>query len=50
MSPAGMGIQRRLMEKIPEIMEVEEVMDEETGLPLNDESVEKVRPSLVAKS
>eukprot|EP00245_Coleochaete_scutata_P002595 TRINITY_DN134_c0_g1_i1.p1 TRINITY_DN134_c0_g1~~TRINITY_DN134_c0_g1_i1.p1 ORF type:complete len:254 (+),score=46.58 TRINITY_DN134_c0_g1_i1:149-910(+) len=46
-----MGIERRLMEKIPEIIAVEQVMDEETGLPLNDENVEKVlseiRPYLV---
>jgi Fe-S cluster biogenesis protein NfuA len=46
-----MGIERRLMEKIPEIEAVEQVMDEETGLPLTDENVENVlseiRPYLV---
>ncbi|BFI24623.1 NFU1 iron-sulfur cluster scaffold homolog, mitochondrial [Marchantia polymorpha subsp. ruderalis] len=46
-----MGIERRLMEKIPEIIGVEQVMDEETGLALNEENVEKVlseiRPYLV---
>ncbi|KAG6543217.1 hypothetical protein Mapa_015468 [Marchantia paleacea] len=46
-----MGIERRLMEKIPEIVGVEQVMDEETGLALNEENVEKVlseiRPYLV---
>ena len=38
-----MGIERRLMEKIPEIQAVEQVLDEETGLPLTDENVENVR-------
>ena len=38
-----MGIERRLMEAIPEIEGVEQVMDEETGLPLTEENVEKVR-------
>ncbi|KAJ6348481.1 hypothetical protein OIU76_004866 [Salix suchowensis] len=46
-----MGIERRLMEKIPEIVAVEAVADEETGLELNRENVEKVleeiRPYLV---
>ena len=37
-----MGIQRRLMERIPEIADVEQVMDTETGLALNEENVEKV--------
>jgi Fe-S cluster biogenesis protein NfuA len=37
-----MGIQRRLMERIPEVMDVEQVMDTETGLALTDENVEKV--------
>eukprot|EP00249_Psilotum_nudum_P009186 c21764_g1_i1 orf=289-1056(-) len=37
-----MGIERRLIERIPEIVGVEQVMDEETGLPLNEENVEKV--------
>lgn len=38
-----MGIERRLMEKIPEIVAVEAVPDEETGLELNEENIEKVR-------
>ena len=43
--------QRRLMERIPEIMEVEEVIQENVGLELNDENVElvldEIRPYLV---
>ncbi|CAM6085075.1 unnamed protein product [Calypogeia fissa] len=46
-----MGIERRLIERIPEIVGVEQVMDEETGLALNEENVEKVlseiRPYLI---
>lgn len=46
-----MGIERRLIEKIPEIVGVEQVMDEETGLALTEENVDKVlaeiRPYLV---
>ncbi|GLJ11306.1 hypothetical protein SUGI_0151580 [Cryptomeria japonica] len=46
-----MGIERRLMEKIPEIVAVEEVVDEDSGLELSEENVEKVleeiRPYLV---
>ncbi|KAF6147862.1 hypothetical protein GIB67_014442 [Kingdonia uniflora] len=46
-----MGIERRLMEKIPEIVAVEAIADEETGLELNEENIEKVlgeiRPYLV---
>lgn len=46
-----MGIETRLRDKIPEIMEVEQIMDTETGLELNEENVEKVldeiRPYLV---
>ncbi|CAH9058701.1 unnamed protein product [Cuscuta europaea] len=46
-----MGIERRLMEKIPEIFAVESIPDEETGLELNEENIEKVleeiRPYLV---
>lgn len=46
-----MGIERRLIEKIPEIAEVQQVADEETGLALDEENVEKVlseiRPYLV---
>ena len=36
-----LGIERRLMEKIPEIVAVEAVADEETGLDLNEENIEK---------
>ncbi|XP_060167646.1 nifU-like protein 2, chloroplastic [Lycium barbarum] len=46
-----LGIERRLMEKIPEIVAVEAVPDEETGLELNEENIEKVleeiRPYLI---
>ncbi|KAI4298955.1 hypothetical protein L6164_032460 [Bauhinia variegata] len=46
-----MGIERRLMEKIPQIVAVEPIADEETGLELNEENIEKVleeiRPFLV---
>ena len=46
-----LGIERRLMEMIPEIQEVTQLEDEETGLPLTDENVDKVldeiRPYLV---
>ncbi|CAA0833602.1 NifU-like protein 2- chloroplastic [Striga hermonthica] len=46
-----MGIERRLMDKIPEIVAVESIPDEETGLELNEENIEKVleeiRPFLV---
>ncbi|KAK6248051.1 hypothetical protein QUC31_019616 [Theobroma cacao] len=46
-----MGIETRLRDKIPEILEVEQIMDTETGLELNEENVEKVldeiRPYLV---
>ncbi|XP_008807667.2 nifU-like protein 2, chloroplastic [Phoenix dactylifera] len=37
-----MGIERRLMEKIPEIVAVESINDEEAGLELNAENIEKV--------
>lgn len=37
-----LGIERRLMEKIPEIVAVEPIADEETGLELNEENIEKV--------
>ncbi|KAI3445601.1 hypothetical protein Pfo_002266 [Paulownia fortunei] len=37
-----MGIERRLMEKIPEVVAVESIPDEETGLELNEENIEKV--------
>ncbi|KAL6007730.1 NifU-like protein 2, chloroplastic [Asimina triloba] len=46
-----MGIERRLMERIPEIVAVEPIADEETGLELNEENVEtvleEIRPYLV---
>ncbi|KAH6802446.1 NIFU-like protein 2 [Perilla frutescens var. frutescens] len=46
-----MGIERRLMEKIPEVVAVESIPDEETGLELNEENIEKVleeiRPYLI---
>jgi Fe-S cluster biogenesis protein NfuA len=44
-----MGIERRLMEKIPEIVAVESIADEETGLELNQENIEKVDVLLLAK-
>lgn len=37
-----MGIETRLRDKIPEILEVEQILDTETGLELNEENVEKV--------
>ncbi|XVE94142.1 hypothetical protein REPUB_Repub01dG0255700 [Reevesia pubescens] len=37
-----MGIEKRLMEKIPEIVAVEPITDEETGLDLNEENIDKV--------
>ncbi|KAF7150684.1 hypothetical protein RHSIM_Rhsim02G0076500 [Rhododendron simsii] len=37
-----MGIEHRLMEKIPEIVAVEPIADKETGLELNEENIEKV--------
>ncbi|KAF8069514.1 NIFU2 [Scenedesmus sp. PABB004] len=46
-----MGIKRRLMEKIPEILEVEQVMEESSGMELTAENVDQVlgeiRPYLV---
>ncbi|XP_061353056.1 nifU-like protein 3, chloroplastic [Gastrolobium bilobum] len=46
-----MGIETRLRDKIPEIMEVEQILDTETGLELTEENVESVlseiRPYLV---
>ena len=45
-----MGIEKRLLEKIPEIMEVEQVASEEAGLDLTEENVEatldEIRPYL----
>lgn len=37
-----MGIETRLRDKIPDILEVEQILDTETGLDLNEENVEKV--------
>ncbi|KAK7329254.1 hypothetical protein VNO77_23407 [Canavalia gladiata] len=46
-----MGIETRLRDKIPEILEVEQILDTETGLELTEENVESVlseiRPYLV---
>ncbi|KAL8152508.1 hypothetical protein V2J09_010268 [Rumex salicifolius] len=45
-----MGIELRLRDKIPEIMDVQQIQDTETGLELNQENVEKllgeIRPYL----
>lgn len=43
-----MGIETRLRDKIPEIMEVEHILDRETGLELNEENVEKVRQIIIS--
>ena len=37
-----LGIECRLIEKIPEIVTVEPILDEETGLELKEENIEKV--------
>ncbi|KAG0515894.1 hypothetical protein BDA96_10G316300 [Sorghum bicolor] len=37
-----MGIETRLRDKIPDILEVEQIVDTETGLDLNADNVEKV--------
>ena len=37
-----MGIETRLRDKIPEILEVEQILDTETGLELTEENVESV--------
>lgn len=46
-----MGIETRLRDKIPEILEVEQILDTETGLELTEENVESVlseiRPYLI---
>ncbi|KAG2484038.1 hypothetical protein HYH03_017128 [Edaphochlamys debaryana] len=46
-----MGIKRRLMEKIPEILDVEQITEEALGLELNatnvDTVLEEIRPYLV---
>ncbi|KAG5229325.1 nitrogen fixation NifU family protein [Salix suchowensis] len=39
-----MGIESRLMEKIPEIVAVEAISDEDTGLELKEENIEKAIP------
>ena len=40
-----MGIETRLRDKIPDILEVEQIVDTETGLELTTDNVEKVSPS-----
>ncbi|GLC45941.1 NifU-like protein 2 [Pleodorina starrii] len=51
MTTMTMGIKRRLMEKIPEILDVEQVTEESLGLELNTENVDtvldEIRPYLV---
>jgi len=46
-----MGIKRRLMERIPEILDVEQLMDEQVGMELTAENVDlvldEIRPYLV---
>lgn len=46
-----MGIERRLKERIPDILEVVQIEDEATGLPLTPENVDtvldEIRPYLV---
>eukprot|EP00191_Tetraselmis_sp_GSL018_P006577 CAMPEP_0177610094 /NCGR_PEP_ID=MMETSP0419_2-20121207/19548_1 /TAXON_ID=582737 /ORGANISM="Tetraselmis sp., Strain GSL018" /LENGTH=318 /DNA_ID=CAMNT_0019105281 /DNA_START=126 /DNA_END=1084 /DNA_ORIENTATION=+ len=46
-----MGIQRRLQERIPEVMDVVQIQDEQSGLELTEENVDQVldeiRPYLV---
>lgn len=46
-----MGIKRRLQEKIPEILEIEQLMDESQGLELTEGNIEtvldEIRPYLV---
>jgi len=42
MTTMRMGIQRKLMEKIPEILDVEQIIDEFEGLQLTAENVESV--------
>ncbi|GAX73761.1 hypothetical protein CEUSTIGMA_g1212.t1 [Chlamydomonas eustigma] len=50
-STMTMGIKRRLMEKIPEILDVEQVLEEQQGLELTPANVEtvldEIRPYLV---
>lgn len=51
MTTLTMGIKRRLMERIPEIVDIEQVIDEEEGLSLSTENVEtvldEIRPYLI---
>ncbi|PNH00430.1 NifU-like protein 2, chloroplastic [Tetrabaena socialis] len=51
MTTMTMGIKRRLMEQIPEILDVEQVTEESLGLELNSENVDtvlnEIRPYLV---
>ena len=42
MTTMRMGIQRKLMEKIPEILDVEQIIDEYEGMELTAENVESV--------
>lgn len=37
-----MGIERKLKERIPEVMEVEQVLEEDMGMELNEENIESV--------
>ncbi|KAG8367481.1 hypothetical protein BUALT_Bualt16G0076500 [Buddleja alternifolia] len=41
-----MGIERRLMEKIPEVVSVESIPDKETDLELNEENMEKRKSAI----
>lgn len=41
-----MGIETRLRDKIPDILEVEQILDTETGLDLNTDNVENVSPTV----
>ena len=51
MTTLTMGIKRRLMERIPEIVDIEQVIDDEEGLSLSAENVEtvldEIRPYLI---
>eukprot|EP01023_Acetabularia_acetabulum_P024208 TRINITY_DN2342_c1_g1_i1.p2 TRINITY_DN2342_c1_g1~~TRINITY_DN2342_c1_g1_i1.p2 ORF type:complete len:248 (+),score=40.79 TRINITY_DN2342_c1_g1_i1:32-775(+) len=51
MTTMTMGIKRRLMEKIPEVLDVEQIMEEEAGIELTEENVDtvlgEIRPYLV---
>ena len=42
-----MGIETRLRDKIPDILEVEQIVDTETGLELTTDNVEKVSPQML---